>query len=428
MERAKLMHQSIIKYLPRVLILLIVVGVSLPMAWISLAKLALTLYAISTILLWSRYGDRWKEVFKLIPIRFYFFAVAFFGFSLVWTEAPLEYASHAWLKHSKVLTIPFLLILLHDPSRTKFGLRWFVLGQFTVICMSWMIYFGVHISAGKAPHEGPIVFSESYIDQSLMFAVSSAVAWHLRKENIWPRWISLSMPCLATLNIIFLLPGRTGYLILFALLVVTLFWAFPRRIRSPAIFAFTVCAVLASIIFSSNFRNSLEHTVIDSKSYLFQQETQTSTGWRLNAWKLSIEAILKQPVIGYGVGSFVPAVESLQKIDNKVFGTSLSSNPHQEFLLWGIELGIGGVLMLVAIIVSTVIQASSMPTSTRRAMYCITIALSIASLLNSALYDDLIGDFLCVALGVCMAFGARQIDDAAKKNSNRKPSIYVTPK
>lgn len=393
----------------QVLILFVVIGVSLPMAWISMAKLALFTYALITLLFWSHYREQWEQSTQLWAIRIMIIGVAAFGLSLVWTIAPMDYALHGWLKHAKLLTVLFLLVLLNTESRARLAIRWFIFAQGIVLLLSWLIALGVPIPSNSAPNMGPVVFTESYIDQSAMFCVSGALAWHLRDDCLWPRWISFAMPLFAALNIMLLLAGRSGYFIAIALICASTYWGLPRRFRLLITLAAPMLLFSVSLLLSTHFRAGIERAVTESVSFIHQTETKTSSGWRLNAWHRSTEAIVARPLAGYGVGSFVPAVslfETTQK--DEVFGTSLSSNPHQEFLLWGVELGYGGILLLVSFLTLIVRSALNMPAPTQRSVISVVITIGIACLFNSALYDDLIGDFLCIALGLCMAYGVNQ--------------------
>jgi O-antigen ligase len=93
----------------------------------------------------------------------------------------------------------------------------------------------------------------------------------------------------------------------------------------------------------------------------------------------------------------------------KVFGESNQSNPHQEYLLWGVELGMGGLVMFLAALVCVARDAMLFPRPIKRATLSVLVAIAIACMFNSALYDDLIGDFLVVTLGLLMALGTRSM-------------------
>jgi O-antigen ligase len=162
----------------------------------------------------------------------------------------------------------------------------------------------------------------------------------------------------------------------------------------------------------------------EAQNYSQHGATDTSSGWRLNAWRRSIQAIGIKPFIGYGVGSWTPAVKRLDG-DKAIadFGVGNSSNPHQEFLLWGVELGVVGPLLLVALLLAMALDARQFPSTVKRASQTAVAVTAVACLFNSSLYDALIGDYLCTALGLLMALGTqmRRAQSAGITLENPRP-------
>jgi len=70
-------------------------------------------------------------------------------------------------------------------------------------------------------------------------------------------------------------------------------------------------------------------------------------------------------------------------------------------------LGIGGLLLFLACLVCVARDALQFQRPVKRATLAVLVAIFIACLFNSALYDDLLGDFLVVTLGLLMALGVR---------------------
>jgi O-antigen ligase len=158
--------------------------------------------------------------------------------------------------------------------------------------------------------------------------------------------------------------------------------------------------------------NRLSAVVHESQDYSQNGDTTSSSGWRLNAWRRSLQAIAARPWTGYGVGSWAPAVKRLdgeKAVAN--FGAGNSSNPHQEYLLWGVELGVLGSLLLIALLLAMVLDARNYPIGIRRATHSAIAVMAIACLFNSSLYDALIGDYLCTTIGLLMAWGAQRTTD-----------------
>ena len=116
----------------------------------------------------------------------------------------------------------------------------------------------------------------------------------------------------------------------------------------------------------------------------------------------------QKPIWGHGVGGWTVAVKHIEGPSaQKIFGDSDASNPHQEYLLWGVEMGMGGSILLLALFASFVRDALGFSQPVMRATVSVVAAAAIACLFNSSLYDALVGDFFCVALGLLLALGLR---------------------
>lgn len=389
------------------IILLTTIGITLPMAWISLAKLTLALYAIGTFVQWHHCQSRWQSAMQVKGNRIILIGLAWLAVSILWTEAPIEHAMKTWGKHAKLLAIPILMVLLHSRTASRLAMRSFLMAMSGVVLLSWLMVFGVKVPFTTSQDAfGPVVFSESYIDQAVMFCIGSALAWHCRNDQLLPRWLGYGMPLAAILNVLLVLPGRTGYLIALALICIVIAIEVPRRIRWAALVLAPTFAIVTLLMASSQFSTRVERALTESRNFNEQNDTSSSAGWRLNAWHRSLQAIAARPLSGHGVGSFVPAVKEFESGNKDLtFGSGFSSNPHQEFLLWGVEAGVGASLALLCILLAFAHRARQFSPSAHRATLSVIVTIGIACMFNSALYDDLLGDFLCVALGMCLAYG-----------------------
>ena len=158
-------------------------------------------------------------------------------------------------------------------------------------------------------------------------------------------------------------------------------------------------------------------TKIFAESQHFAQTQQVaegdSSGWRLNAWLRSVQALQENPLQGHGVGNWAPVVKRIQGSNaDALFGVGNHSNPHQEYLLWAVELGVGGALLLLGLFLCMARDALRFPPPVQRALLGVVAATAVACLFNSALYDDLMGDYFCVSLGLLVALGLRSSSPA----------------
>lgn len=324
----------------------------------------------------------------------------------------MDFALSIFVKHAKLLGILLLIFLIRTEREARLAIGFLAAGQLFVLIASWVLASGIlpflHSDSTTNPANRSVVFAESYLDQSIMFATMAAIFWHLAPERFWPRWLAGLVALAALSNVLLLLPGRTGYLVALAMLSLAAMWAMNKRLRLITLIATPLVVVMGLYFSSAQVRERISQVIVESQSYTKQVETTSSSGWRLNAWRRSVQAIYERPWNGYGVGSWTPAVKRLEgDTATQTFGVSNFSNPHQEYLLWGVELGVGGPLLMVALLVAVIRDTRFFPTAVARATLSILAGIAIACLFNSALFDDLMGDYLCISLGLMMALGLR---------------------
>lgn len=392
-----------------VVVLLIAISVSLPMAWISLAKVTLFLFGLGYLIAGQFVKPRPLAWHSLWTARTILLIVLAFACSLLWTEVDQAFALHAFVKHAKLLEILLVILLLQTEREARLAVTVYAAGQIFVILCSWLLALDLAlpwvINSQTFYATKYVVFAESYLDQSIMLACTAAVLWHLRAQFL-PWWLASFIAVAALLDIFLLLQGRTGYVIALAMVTLAAIWSIRPRWRMPALIAIPIVLVVGLYFSPGKLHERVFQVVNETQAYSQQAETNSSSGWRLNAWHRSVQAIQARPWNGFGVGSWAPVVKRLEgNTGDAVFGTSNSSNPHQEYLLWGVEIGIGGILLALALFASVVWDVRKFETGIRRATLSVLAAIAIACLFNSAIFDDLMGDFLCVSLGLLMALG-----------------------
>lgn len=391
------------------LVCLTAISVSLPMAWISLAKFLLFSSGVVYLIAdhWTKRGN--AALNQLWTTRVLLVILLVFGFSVFWSEADTATALSGYVKHAKLMGILLLLSLIHSEREARVAVLAFAAGQVFLLLSSWMMFLGIPIPWSADAPTKYVVFS-SYLDQSIMLATSAGVFWHLRNDRLWPQWVGITVTLLALVNALLLLEGRTGYLVALTTLSLAAMWAMPKRLRTATLIVTPVIALLGLSLGSAQVHERVTKIVSESLNFTKHQQVgiNDSSGWRLNAWRRSVQAINEKPLTGHGVGGWTPAAKRFEgSTANALFGEGNNSNPHQEYLLWGVELGLGGVLLLLAFLVAATRDAFTFPPNTRHATLSVLAAIAVACLFNSSLYDDLMGDYFCVGLGLLLAFGAQ---------------------
>lgn len=389
---------------------------SLPMAWISIAKVFIFVFGLIYIV-----ADHYKKrnnagLETLWTSRIIIAILLAFSLSIMWTNSDLDIALLAFVKHSKLLEILLLISLIRTAQEARLAMTVFAIGQVILLSSSWLMAVGIPIPWATSAGMKYVVFS-TYLDQSIIFATMAALFWHLRSDLFWPRWLAALLAVAALVNALILLEGRTGYAVAITVISFAVMWTMPKRLRLASMIATPIIAILSLLLMSAQVQDRLTRVVHESQNYASQGANESSSGFRLNAWQRSIQAMIESPGLGHGVGSWTITVKRLEgSAATKVFGESNASNPHQEYLLWGVELGIAGILILIAFMACVVRDSMRFNISISRTIISVVAAMAVACMFNSTLYDALIGDFFCIALGLLIALGMRTTTNPSEQS------------
>jgi O-antigen ligase len=384
-------------------------SVGLSMAIVSISKLLLVVCGLIVLLLnrqSSGFANRLAGLWTPYCILVAFCA---FAVSLFWTVAPEADALGSLAKYGKLITILLLLGLIRDRQEAKFALASFILAQAFLLASSWLLFF--HMPVPWATSNMALlqfaVFS-SYLDQGIMGAVLAALCWHLRSlaPGRFGPHIAVAIAVAAMGNVLFVLSGRSGHVVAVALLSLAIMWELPRRFRLIAL-AVPFLLVLILFLSSTKVRERLMMVKTEVASYSSQVQPTTSSGIRLGLWRRAVQIIAENPVSGAGIGAWSTEYNRLQRSQNPAHvDIAGNGNPHQEYLLWGVQLGIPGVVLFCAFLLAGVRDSLKMEQAQARALQSTVAALAIACAFNASVYDALIGDFFCVLLGLLLAFGS----------------------
>jgi O-antigen ligase len=165
-----------------------------------------------------------------------------------------------------------------------------------------------------------------------------------------------------------------------------------------------VLAMAIAVSLSPQIKSRVQLAMAETLAYEPGNTTPSSIGARLNFWYRSTQAIAERPLTGFGAGSWGQQYKRLDAGADPWYKGS-GGNPHQEFLLWGVILGVGGMGLLIALLVTLWRDASRLPQPHARAMKSVILMLITTGMFNSVLYDGEIGDYFCLMLGLLLALG-----------------------
>lgn len=383
----------------------------LSIALISIAKFLLLICAIVTLVR-ARHpvaaGN--PQAARATPVMV-LFCLSAFALSLLWTVAPVADALGSLAKYGKLLVLVLMMVLIRSRREALYALGWFVGGQLFLVLSSWALYMQLHVpwaTSNMAATEYA-VFS-SYLDQGIMGSVLAAICWHLRHlaPGRFGRQMAIAISVVAVSNVLFVLSGRSGHVVAIALLSLAIMWQLPKRYRAVVVLLPFLLA--AALFFSSaKVRDRLTMVGNEVQLYSSHEPSNTSSGIRLGLWRNAMQMIAEDPFAGSGVGSWSTEYNRLQRAQNSAHkDIAGNGNPHQEYLQWGVQLGVPGVALFFGLLLSILRDTLGMNKPFARAAQSTLVALSVACLFNSSLYDALIGDFFCVATGLLLALGMQR--------------------
>jgi O-antigen ligase len=328
--------------------------------------------------------------------------------SLLYTSAPMDDAVRDLGKYGKLLEIPLILVLVRTRRQALIALGIYAAAQTFVLASSYLLCVGVTppwVYKTIAERQSVGAVFSSYLDQSIMTAGLAALCWHLRGMVPGRRGaqLAIGLALLCAFNVLFLLPGRSGQAALLTLIALSLWWAIPRHGKWLAV-AVPPLLLAGAMAVSPSVRDRIDAIAIEARAFRHGDPAPTSTAVRLNYWQRSLEMISEHPLAGSGVGSWNHEYRRLEGSHLRQDAADLR-NPHEEYLLWGVQLGAGGVALLVIFLVVAARDARPFAPDVRKAAWSIVAMLAVVCLFNAILFDAFIGDYFCVLVGLLLALG-----------------------
>ena len=386
-------------------------AVGLPIAFVSLAKLLLVVTGLIYLINPVTWQKTQRTFFPTMTVIWILLSILAMAVSITWSSAPSTDTYSSFAKYGKLLLIALLPLLIRSRQEGLLALTVFVTVQAFLLLSSWMLFLHLPMpwATSSTARTQYAVFS-SYLDQGIMSAVLAAVCWHLRPLLLhqWQQNTAVLVAVSAVVNVLFVLEGRSGHLVAIALLSMAIMWALPKKYRLLVIL---LPFLIALGVYAGSVKVHERANLMISEASAFGNDTNraTSTGIRLGFWSDAIQIIKEHPWGGTGAGSWSTQYNQLERARNaKHVDIAGNGNPHQEYLLWGVQLGVPGLLLFCTLIAAMFRDSFKLERPFKRTSQSVIVAFAVACMFNSSLYDALIGDFFCVLLGLLFAFEAVQ--------------------
>lgn len=316
-----------------------------------------SILAVLLLLFWVLSG-RIKE--KLNEIRrnpvavavLFFIALHIIG--LLWSE-DLALGLHILKKQWKLLLFPVLLTLVKK-EHVKYYMAAFVFAIFLRACKAYMVLLGlitlppssVFLTEGTSHVTySPMLALACYIIlQNLLFAANKPIARYLQSALLV--FFSITM---------FITVGRTGQIAFFLFIAIAVFQYFYRRSKLQLLAGLLLMPLLiaATYFSSSTFKARTDQAYTEMLNHRLCGNT-SSVGLRVWFAQNTSQLIKENPLIGVGTGDYPAAYAEINKANSP--NLPATDNPHNQYLLSGAQLGIVGLISMIAIFISQLAMAA----------------------------------------------------------------------
>lgn len=329
--------------------------------FLAIGALAFVVLAIATP---QRARDALREPIVLGALAL----LALYVASLAWTIGPMRLALEQ-LGSYKVLLLPLVFAPVLADARWR---------DRTLAAL--LVALGVVLAFSLVQSVWPLPFARSTLDPLVRDAfgrpvIDAAVfsdrirqAIHLSLLLLWAGGVVLLhrvparqrgalavLAVLCAIDVLFLLAGRTGYLTVAAVLAYLAAVRFGARglLAWAGAMVALIAAVAAGLpVVSARAATTLAEirAWLGTGSALLESGVGNASGQRLAMWGHTLRMIADAPVLGHGVESYRELARAVQAVSGATT-LELYHDPHNELLYVGVELGLVGVGLLLALLV-----------------------------------------------------------------------------
>lgn len=339
----------------------------------------------------------WRDKFLfMINNRVALMFLVFFALFIVgmaYTVAPWHDAFYILGKYDKLLFAALLMPIFREEKVRKYALHAFMIAMILVVGASYLKAFGIlHYGDLYGPVEVRGHISFSFLMGITLYL--TALKFCEVKRAVYKVLLAI-FGALIFYEMMFLGEARSGYFVLFALIIVFLVQKMGWR---GLVVGGAMVVLLAGMawLFSGMFKNKISDFHSDVATY--HVNPQTSIGARMafvaNSWHL----IKQHPVFGSGTGSFKtqynnsPGVEKVRTV-----------NPHDEYVHITVQFGALGLLILLSLFGMQLWYSRLLPWELRCIAQAVVIAIMVGCCANSWLLDTIPGHFYALFMALTFA-------------------------
>ena len=383
-------------------------------AALPLSTAATNLFAVLGFLGWALSGQ-WTPALRAVaaqPAALLGCALfALLALGIAWSLVPLGQAADALLKYRELLLFGVVLFVFADARWRARLLSAFFAGALVLLALSFAVSLGLLAyvdERGFSSAENAVLLKNPITHGLIMSLLAYGCAVLAMQRSGWQRWALALVALLAAANVWFAVQGRTGYVVLAALI---LWFAYSRWSWKGFAAAVAGLAMLlgAAYQWAPVFQARLTQAAQEARDYRFQAHPgETSIGSRLHFWKRSAEWLSAHPILGAGTGGWVEAFYAATEGDDAFMHNRDRNHPHNEYLHLAVQLGPLGAALFAAMLVVAFRRARRLQGEHAALAQGLVLAFAIGSLFNDFLFDTTEGHLWALLGGALFAAAPRR--------------------
>jgi O-antigen ligase len=367
--------------------LAVLTGFSIPLST-SFSEITTGLF-VACWLLSANFSAKWAVIRRNSPALLSLALFSLLMLGMIWSVAGFAASGRCLLKYRELLYVPMFVVVFQDARLRTPAVSAYMAAAVLLLGLSYFEWLS-HIDMGEAAHPldlSPVISKDRIIHSLLMAYLAYLAAVRLAGISRGPeartgaakRWqlAYTAIIALAIFNILFMVEGRTGYLVLGAL---TILFLFERLGRRGVVIACVLMGAVAwgGVTFSGTVRSRIAQTLSQLENQ-FGPERKHSADPRLEFYENSLKLIRRHPLLGTGTGSFDGEYARLiASTDDRP-----TCDPHNEYLHLACQVGMGGPLLFVALLALQWFAAGRLAPPEKQIGRGIVLTIALGSLFNS---------------------------------------------
>jgi O-antigen ligase len=301
------------------------------------------------LLFWLIHG-RFKEQYrhlksnKVVIVSLMIVVMHVIG--LLWTS-DLDWGLHTLKKQWKFLMIPVFMLYIKKEHMTYYFYA-FVLAMSLSELVSYGIWFELIDPFKSATVYNPTPFLTHIVYNPFLaiaiYLIASELLFCKHRFN-YKQWLYLLFLITMTVNM-FITGGRSGQAMMFlAIIILSLqYFGIKNMIKSMSISIMVLIGIFyLAYNFSSIFYERVNLTV--SNVLYYDQNKNSSVGKRITFALNGLDVFSENMIVGVGTGDLPSAMKEKHQLNTPE--VAAPDNPHNMYIMWLVQFGVFGFLMLV---------------------------------------------------------------------------------